>query len=88
MNFNSRNGKYFWSNGYQYGTVEILDQGTNKLVKLTSMNGSLDLNSFTLNGTGTLKFKATKKLIANRPEEFVVINNDNAAGMPVNATQK
>ena len=88
MNFNSRPGKYFWSNGYQYGTVEILDQGRNKSVKLTSMNGSLDLNSFTLNGTGTVKFKVTKKLIAGSTEEFVVINNDNTAGMPVNATQR
>jgi len=87
MNFNSRPGKYFWSNGYHYGTVEIADNGQDKSVKLTSLNGPLNLNSFTLNGTGITKFKTTRVFVDGKPEEFVVTANDKTAGMPVNATQ-
>lgn len=88
MNFNSRPGKYFWSNGYQYGTVEISDQGQNKLVKLTSLNGPLSLGSFTLNGTGVMKFKTAKLFTAGKQEEFTVTANDKNAGAPINAIQK
>ena len=31
MTFNARNGKYFWSNGYLYGTIEIINQGRRKI---------------------------------------------------------
>ncbi|MEJ0055695.1 MAG: GH116 family glycosyl-hydrolase [Bacteroidota bacterium] len=88
MNFNSRPGKYFWSNGYQYGTIEIADQGQNKSVKLTSLNGPVTLGSFTLNGTGTMKFKTAKVVGAGKSEEFVVVGNDKNAGLPVNAVLK
>ena len=87
MNFNSRPGKYFWSNGYQYGTIEISDQGQNKLVKLTSLNGSLTLNSFIINGTGVTKFKTPRVFSSGNQGEFVVNANDKNAGMPINATQ-
>jgi len=88
MNFNSRPGKYFWSNGYQYGTMEIADQGQNKLVRLTSLNGPISLNSFTLNGTGIVKFKTTKIFNASKQEEFVVTPSDKNAGSPANPVLK
>jgi len=87
MNFNSKPGKYFWSNGYLYGTVEITDSGLNKSVKLTSLNGPLNLNTFTLNGTGIIRFKTTKTIAPGKTEEFEVTINDKTAGLPVNATQ-
>jgi len=87
MNFNSRTGKYFWSNGYQYGTIEINDSGPNKLVKLTALNGPLSLKTFTLNGTGIVKFKTPRIFAANKTEEFVVNANNADAGTPPNATQ-
>ena len=86
MNFNSKAGKYFWSNGYLYGTVEITDSGLNKSVKLTSLNGPLNLNTFTLNGTGIVRFKTTKIIAPGKTEEFEVTANDKTAGLPVNAT--
>jgi uncharacterized protein (DUF608 family) len=88
MNFNSKNGKYFWSNGYQYGTIVISENGKNKLVKLTSMNGPLSLQSFTLNGTGEIKFKSLKLFSVGKEVEFTVINTDITAGALVNAIQK
>jgi non-lysosomal glucosylceramidase len=87
MNFNSRPGKYFWSNGYQFGTVEINNKGQNKLVKLTSLNGRLNLDTFTLNGTGTIKFKSTRLFEDSKQEEFEVTMNDKTAGLPINATK-
>ncbi len=87
MNFNPKPGKYFWSNGYQYGTAEIADSGPDKSVKITSLNGSLSLKSFTLNGTGTIRFKTPRVLTTGKTEEFLVIANDKTAGLPVNAVQ-
>jgi non-lysosomal glucosylceramidase len=86
MNFNARPGKYFWSNGYQYGTLEIADQGQNKLIKLTPLNGPLTLNSFIINGTGIIKFKTPKVFSIGNQEEFVVNANNKNAGLPANAT--
>jgi hypothetical protein len=67
--------------------VEISDQGQNKLVKLISLNGPVNLGSFILNGTGVIKFKGTKLFTAGKQEEFVVISNDKNAGAPLNAVQ-
>jgi hypothetical protein len=88
MNFNSKSGKYFWSNGYQYGTIQIGDQGPNKLVNITSLNGPINLDSFTLNGTGIIKFKTTRRFSSGITGEFIVTANDKNAGLPINATQK
>jgi hypothetical protein len=88
MHFNSRPGKYFWSNGYQFGTIEISNQGTNKVVRLTSLNGPLQLDSFTLNGTGVINFKSTKTFKVGKYEQFTVLSNDKSAGLPIHAVQK
>ncbi len=60
MNFNSKNGKYFWSNGYQYGSVTIKNLESHKEVTLIVENGNLLLKSFALNGYGVAKFKKGK----------------------------
>ncbi|MBQ6284191.1 MAG: hypothetical protein IJK70_05305, partial [Bacteroidales bacterium] len=46
MNFTSKPGRYFWSNGYAFGTCEV---GGNA-VELKVLKGSLDLKSLTLTG--------------------------------------
>jgi hypothetical protein len=53
MAFTSKPGKYFWSNGYSWGTCEV----KNKEVILTVLSGKLELNSFLLDGIGTKKLK-------------------------------
>ena len=60
MSFTSENGKYFWSNGYQYGTVEIGNKDDEKSIVLNVLNGDLVLKSFTLKGFGEIKFKKGK----------------------------
>ena len=46
MNFTSKPGRYFWSNGYSFGTCEV--SGNSVVLKV--MKGSLDLKSLTLTG--------------------------------------
>jgi hypothetical protein len=60
MAFNAKNGTYFWSNGYQYGSVKIEDGIDYKNVTLTVKNGNINLNSFTLNNYGKIKFRRGK----------------------------
>ena len=72
MSFNAKNGNFFWSNGYQYGTVEVLDSGSGKKVILTSKNGDLTISSFTLNDFRKIKFKKGKTFIKGKSITFVV----------------
>jgi uncharacterized protein (DUF608 family) len=85
MTFNAMDGKYLWSNGYLYGTIEISMQEKGKLVSIISLNGDLDLNSFTLKGFGDTKFRSGKVFARGRKESFIIANNNTRAGMPVNA---
>jgi hypothetical protein len=85
MTFNAMDGKYLWSNGYLYGTIEISMQEKGKLVSIISLNGDLDLNSFTLNGFGDTKFRSGKVFTRGRKESFIIANNNTGAGLPANA---
>lgn len=60
MKFNDLRGTYFWSNGYQYGTINISNGTTGKSVSLTSVNGDLELNEFSVSGFGTVSFNKGK----------------------------
>ncbi len=46
MSFGKRNGKFFWSNGYAWGTVEISETDS----RLTVLHGSLDLKKLAVGG--------------------------------------
>jgi hypothetical protein len=56
-----RQGKWFWSNGYAWGTAEIKKTGNRFNVTLKVMHGELGLKTFKLENTGT--FKMRKKSI-------------------------
>lgn len=60
MKSNDLDGKFFWSNGYQYGTIEIATANGQKAVSITVLNGSITLRSFVLNGHKELNFKTGK----------------------------
>jgi hypothetical protein len=85
MAFNAMDGKYFWSTGYLYGTIEIHMNEKGKQVSLTSLNGDLDLNSFTLRGFGDIKFRIGKVFAKGLKESFIITNNNTKAGLPANA---
>ncbi len=83
MSINSVPGNYFWSNGYAYGTVNITDETTNKLVVINVLGGSLKIENLILNGYGKVKVK-TGKLNKMDKLEIRVKNNSPKAGMPLN----
>ncbi len=64
MKFKNQNGKFFWSNGYQYGTVEISDLENKKKVHLTVLKGELELKKFTLKGDKEVSVK--KKMLISQ----------------------
>ncbi|MEQ8556514.1 MAG: GH116 family glycosyl-hydrolase [Cyclobacteriaceae bacterium] len=53
MKFTSNPGKYFWSNGYSWGTCEVKEREAD----LTVLSGELVLESFSMDGIGTKKMK-------------------------------
>jgi uncharacterized protein (DUF608 family) len=74
MSFNAKNGTYFWSNGYQYGTVTISGTEQEKIVTLESKNGDLTLKSFTLTDFGKIKFRKQNVIKKGNPLTFKIIN--------------
>ena len=62
ITFGNTTGKYFWSNGYAYGTVEIFQKDGSKKLTLNVMNGKLDLQKVSIEGIGSVSLKALKTL--------------------------
>jgi uncharacterized protein (DUF608 family) len=73
MEFNVKNGIYFWSNGYQYGTVTISGTEKEKTVTLESKNGDFTLNTFTLKEFGKKSFKKNNTVQKGQPLTFKII---------------
>lgn len=87
MSFNPREGTYFWSNGYQYGTLTVKDESGGKQVTILSRNGDFPLAEFILNGYGTIKLRQGTTIREGKEESFVVKPNNKNAGLPVNPGQ-
>lgn len=65
MNFTSKPGRYFWSNGYSYGSCEVAEDH----LRLEVVKGSVDLKALTLSG----KKKAVAKNISLSEGESEII---------------
>jgi uncharacterized protein (DUF608 family) len=70
MKFNDLDGKFFWSNGYQYGTVEIAAVDGSKTVALAMLNGSIELSSLQIKGYEEIAFK--KEKVFNENETVIL----------------
>ncbi len=88
MNFNAKDGVFFWSNGYQYGTLEVRSAGEDKTVTLVCENGEMTLSSFVLNGFGKVRFRKGKVFEKGEKVAFEVEANDDKAGLPSHPTLK
>ncbi|MDA0193519.1 MAG: GH116 family glycosyl-hydrolase [Bacteroidetes bacterium] len=73
MSFTNKNGTYFWSNGYQYGTVTITDDNGKKVARLNVFNSDVTLKSFELKGYGMTGFKKGKAFKAGEDVEITVL---------------
>lgn len=84
MTFNTLEGKFFWSNGYNFGSIEIRGDKNSAQVSLSSSSGDLILNEFMLKGFGEKIFD-NKSIKEGETFTFEVSSNDPEAGIPVNA---
>lgn len=66
MAFEAKEGQYFWSNGYAWGTVNIQRNGQSASVELKVLQGELALNTFQLKG---FQSYVLKKGILLKPNE-------------------
>ena len=57
MTFAPKEGRYFWSNGYAWGTCSMKKAGRGMNVELTVLQGQVTLSKFTLQGLGSTTFK-------------------------------
>ncbi|MEQ8556504.1 MAG: GH116 family glycosyl-hydrolase [Cyclobacteriaceae bacterium] len=76
MKFNDLEGKYFWSNGYQYGTIKLSNDNGRKTAALTVLNGSIALRSFQLDGYKALNFKKGKTFNENETVVLTIGNSN------------
>jgi len=72
MTFNNINGTYFWSNGYQYGTIKIEGSDAEKNIVISCNQGELALKSFQLNNFGNQNFRRTKQISQGKTLEFSI----------------
>jgi len=83
MTFAAKEGKFFWSNGYAYGTIDQKRAGDKNRVKLTVLKGPLKLREFTLRGFGRITFEGSKTLKDGETFTFELDRNDVSAGIPI-----
>ena len=62
IRFGDKPGKYFWSNGYAYGTVEISRKDGDRLLVLNILNGKIDISKVTIEGFGSTTLASTKSI--------------------------
>jgi non-lysosomal glucosylceramidase len=72
MKFGDLTGKYFWSDGRSWGTVEISGSGSEKNVTLNVMKGKADISAMTLTGFGSLKLKKNVSIAEGSSENFKI----------------
>lgn len=54
LQFGDIEGKFFWSNGRSYGTVEILRKGEGRELILILLNGNIKVSHITIDGMGSV----------------------------------
>ena len=72
MTFAVRNGTFFWSSGYAWGTCELHAQRESFRARLAVLHGQLELNEFRLREFGTYTFPRTRTIAADEQVEFKV----------------
>jgi len=67
MQFKAQPGRFFWSNGYAWGTCRLKKGAAGWNVKLNVMQGALKLRTFTLQGAGSVALARPTMLKAGHP---------------------
>lgn len=72
IEFGGITGKYFWSNGYAYGTVDLENIDGDRKMKLTVLNGNLHLSSINIKTIGKLTLDEIKMLQSGESATFII----------------
>ena len=72
LTFADITGKYFWSEGYSYGTVEISNSGADKLLTLNVLNGKIDISKITVTGRGSASLKKITSIGTGGKASFTI----------------
>jgi non-lysosomal glucosylceramidase len=75
IKFGDISGKYFWSDGYSYGTVEISKAEKAKLLILNVLNGKIDISKITITGFGSASLKKMTTLETGSKTSFNIKAN-------------
>jgi non-lysosomal glucosylceramidase len=65
-------GRYFWSNGYAWGTYALKGTGDDRKVELSVLHGSLALSKLNLANAGSRRFEPVLQLEAGQKAAFDV----------------
>jgi hypothetical protein len=76
MTFAARDGTFFWSNGYAWGSCLLERTKKGMKVELSVLHGRLDLLRFTLRGFGDMQFGETLSVKAGERLKFAVTAGD------------
>lgn len=80
LQFNPKDGNYFWSNGHAFGNIIISSRDNMKHIDLAVIEGQLSLKTFILNDYGKHEFEQAKKVHSGDTFGFEVSKNDPNAG--------
>jgi uncharacterized protein (DUF608 family) len=72
MTFAARDGSFFWSNGYAWGTCSFKKTNKNIQVELSVLHGQLPLSKFILRKFGDKQFEKTLLIKAGEKAKFSV----------------
>ena len=72
MKFGDIKGKYFWSDGYAYGTVEISNSGKERSLTLNVLNGKIDISKMTITGFGSASLKKMTSIETGGKQSFII----------------
>ena len=73
MTFATREGTFFWSNGYAWGTCSLKRAEKGMRVKLSVLGGELTLSAFVLRKFGQCDFDKPMRTRAGRELRFWVL---------------
>jgi hypothetical protein len=72
MTFAPKEGKYFWSNGYAWGSCSIRRTTRGMSVELLVLHGQIALSKFSLRDYGSTDFKEPMAIPAGSKAQFIV----------------
>jgi non-lysosomal glucosylceramidase len=74
MTFSARDGTFFWSNGYAWGTCSFKKNDKDIQVELSVLHSRLPLSKFILRNFGDIQFDRTLLIHAGEKVNFIVVN--------------